>query len=92
MDSKNPGSSESLGGEELPKEFSKEESKSLEITQGGGGANFQLGLILGPGALRALAHVGFLQELSKAQVPVRGIVGLEMGALAGALMARKNQI
>lgn len=92
LDSGNPRPSESSGTSELSRDFSKDESKNLEKAPMGGASNFQLGLILGPGALRALAHVGFLQELSKAQVPVRGVVGLEMGALAGALMARGNQI
>ena len=51
----------------------------------------QLGLILGPGAVRAFAEVGFLQEVLKAQIPIRGIVGFEMGAFVGALTAARAQ-
>lgn len=50
-----------------------------------------VGIILGPGGLRSYAHAGFLQELLKAKVPIQGIVGLELGALIGALGAQRKQ-
>lgn len=53
--------------------------------------NPKIGLILGPGAARAWAHIGVLQELNKAKLPVTSIVGLEMGALIGGIYALKAQ-
>jgi|GEM_PF-2063638 len=51
----------------------------------------KLGLILGPGGLRAYGEIGFLEELTKAKIPIHGVVGLEMGALVGAAYAAKGQ-
>lgn len=53
--------------------------------------NPKIGLILGPGAARAWAHIGVLQEFNKAKLPVSHIVGLEMGALIGGIYAQKAQ-
>lgn len=50
-----------------------------------------IGLILGPGAIRAFAHIGLLQEFAKAKLPVRAVVGYEMSALVAALYASKGQ-
>lgn len=52
----------------------------------------KIGIILGPGAIKTFAHIGALQEISKAKLPVTGIVGIEMGSLIGALYAQKGQI
>ena len=43
-----------------------------------------VGLILGPGGMKTFAHLGVLKEFEKAKIPVRAVVGLEMGALMGA--------
>ncbi|PWU14129.1 MAG: hypothetical protein C5B49_13690 [Bdellovibrio sp.] len=51
----------------------------------------KLGVILGPGGLRAYAHAGVLQELHRLRVPIAAIGGLEMGALPAALYAVKPQ-
>jgi NTE family protein len=51
----------------------------------------RLAIILGPGGLRAFAHAGFVQEISKAKIPVFWIGGMEMGALPAALYALKAQ-
>ncbi|MFN7727675.1 MAG: patatin-like phospholipase family protein [Bdellovibrio sp.] len=51
----------------------------------------RLSLVLGAGGLRAFAHAGLLQELSKAKIPVFAIAGLETGALPAALYAMKGQ-
>ncbi len=56
------------------------------------GAAQKVGLILGPGAIKAFAHIGALRELSKAKIPIVGIVGIELGALVGALYSQKGQI
>jgi NTE family protein len=51
----------------------------------------KLGIILGPGGLRTYAEIGFVEELSKAQIPVAAIAGIETGALVAALYANKGQ-
>ncbi len=51
----------------------------------------KIGLILGPGAARAYAHVGVVEELAKARLPITHVVGIEMGALVGAIYASKAQ-
>jgi NTE family protein len=56
------------------------------------GEKVKIGVILGPGGLRAYAHIGVLQELSKAKIPIYAISGLEMGSLVGAIYASKGQI
>jgi NTE family protein len=49
----------------------------------------KLGVILGPGGARALAHIGFLKQLQTKKIPVVGIVGVEWGALVAASFANK---
>jgi NTE family protein len=56
------------------------------------GDKAKIGVILGPGGLRAYAHIGILQELNKAKIPLFSISGLEMGAVVGAIYASKGQI
>lgn len=51
----------------------------------------KIGIILGPGAVRAFAHIGILQEIGKSKVPVHAIVGIELGALVGSIYASKGQ-
>jgi NTE family protein len=46
-----------------------------------------LGLALGSGAARGLAHIGVLKVLEEAQTPVCGIAGTSIGAFIGALYA-----
>src|SRR5512139_1794699 len=46
-----------------------------------------LGLALGSGAARGLAHIGVLKVLEEAKVPVCGIAGTSIGAFIGALYA-----
>lgn len=55
------------------------------------GVTPKVGLILGPGALRAFAHVGVVQEFAKQKLPVQVVVGMEMGALVAAIYANKGQ-
>jgi len=47
----------------------------------------KLGLALGGGAVRGLAHIGVLKVLEKYKVPVSCIAGTSFGALAGGLFA-----
>lgn len=44
-----------------------------------------VGLVLGGGGAKGLAHVGVLQVLEELQVPVDLVVGTSMGAIAGGL-------
>jgi NTE family protein len=47
----------------------------------------RVGLVLSGGAAKGLAHVGVLQVLERAGVPVDVVAGTSMGALVGALYA-----
>ncbi len=47
----------------------------------------KVGLALGGGAARGLAHVGVLMELEKAGIPIDLIVGTSIGALVGGMYA-----
>lgn len=51
----------------------------------------RIGLVLGGGGARGLAHVGVIQVLEKARIPVDLVVGTSAGALVGSLYcAYKN--
>ncbi len=47
----------------------------------------RLGLALGSGAARGLAHIGVLKVLEEAEIPIDIIAGTSMGALIGAMYA-----
>ncbi len=47
----------------------------------------KLGLALGAGGSRGVAHIGFLKALEKAEVPVSYICGSSMGSVVGAAYA-----
>jgi NTE family protein len=51
----------------------------------------KVGLILGPGGAKAFAHVGVLKELEKSRIPIDFVVGIEHGALVGALYAANGK-
>src|SRR5690348_12640780 len=51
----------------------------------------KVGIILGPGGAKALAHAGVLKELQKARIPIQNVIGLEWGALIGGLFAQRGQ-
>jgi len=46
-----------------------------------------LGLALGAGSARGLAHIGVLKVLAEANVPIKAIAGTSAGALVGGLFA-----
>ena len=48
----------------------------------------KVGLALGSGAARGLAHIGVLEVLEKEGIPIDMIAGTSMGALVGALYAQ----
>lgn len=45
--------------------------------------NLKIGLALGGGAFRGLAHIGVLQVMEEYGVPIHMIAGTSMGALVG---------
>lgn len=47
----------------------------------------RVGLVLGAGSARGLAHIGVLQVLREHRIPFDFIVGSSMGALVGAVFA-----
>ena len=55
-------------------------------------SKFKIGLALGSGAARGLAHIGVLKVLKENNVPIDLLAGTSMGALVGACFARKGDI
>ncbi len=51
-------------------------------------ASLKIGLVLGGGGARGLAHIGVLKVLEKNNIPIHVITGTSMGALIGALYAQ----
>ncbi|MCC6160058.1 MAG: patatin-like phospholipase family protein [Deltaproteobacteria bacterium] len=49
----------------------------------------RVGLALGGGAARGLAHLGVVETLCAAGIPVQVVAGTSMGALVGAMFAQK---
>ncbi len=47
----------------------------------------KVGLALGSGAARGLAHIGVLKVLEEAKIPIDIITGTSMGAFIGAMYA-----
>ena len=52
----------------------------------------KIGLALGSGAARGLAHIGVLSVLGKEGIPINMIAGTSMGALIGALYAQGKTV
>ncbi len=51
--------------------------------------NVKIGLVLGGGGARGLAHIGVLQALQAYDIPVDVVTGTSMGAMVGAVFAQK---
>ncbi|MFB5266018.1 patatin-like phospholipase family protein [Paenibacillus enshidis] len=47
----------------------------------------KIGLVLGGGAVRGLAHIGVLKSLEKNEIPIHCIIGTSMGGAIGGLYA-----
>ena len=56
------------------------------------GIGRKIGLALGSGAARGLAHIGVLEVLEKEGIPIDMIAGTSMGALIGALYAQGKAV
>jgi NTE family protein len=54
--------------------------------------DLKIGLALGSGAARGIAHVGVIKALREANIPIDLIAGTSMGALVGACYAADGQI
>ena len=52
----------------------------------------KIGLVLGGGAARGLAHIGVLKVLGKEGIPIDMIAGASMGALVGVLYAQGKDV
>jgi NTE family protein len=52
----------------------------------------KIGLALGGGGARGLAHIGVLKVLEKENIPVDLITGTSMGAIIGAVYALNKDI
>jgi len=50
-------------------------------------SRFRIGLVLGGGGSRGLAHIGVLKVLIRQQIPIHFIVGTSMGGIVGVLYA-----
>lgn len=50
----------------------------------------KMGIILGPGASHAYAHIGFLKALAEEKLPVAHIAGIEWGALPAYFFAHEG--
>ncbi len=52
----------------------------------------KIGLALGSGAARGLAHIGVLKALKEEAIPVDMVAGTSMGAMMGACFAKEGEI
>lgn len=52
----------------------------------------KVAVVLGPGGAKTFAQVGVLKALQQNRIPIDKVVGLEWGALMGAMFASKGQV
>ena len=52
----------------------------------------KIGIALGGGAARGLAHIGVIEKLAEAQIPVHIVSGASIGAIVGAIYARRGRV
>jgi len=57
---------------------------NLELGHNGNGSELGLALALGGGVARGWSHIGVLQALDEADIPIKMIAGTSIGALVGA--------
>ncbi|OQW54640.1 MAG: hypothetical protein A4S09_05650 [Proteobacteria bacterium SG_bin7] len=73
--------------EKTPTVTPESEDNKLEDAPKAKAKELSIGLILGPGGVKAFSHLGVLKEFERARIPVKAVVGLEMGSLIGAFYA-----
>ena len=66
----------SAAGTETSNSSSAESATNMEL--------IKIGVILGPGSAKTFAHLGVLESLEKAKIPIHALVGLEWGSLMAA--------
>eukprot|EP00607_Mallomonas_marina_P010550 CAMPEP_0182418908 /NCGR_PEP_ID=MMETSP1167-20130531/3287_1 /TAXON_ID=2988 /ORGANISM="Mallomonas Sp, Strain CCMP3275" /LENGTH=1191 /DNA_ID=CAMNT_0024593387 /DNA_START=314 /DNA_END=3889 /DNA_ORIENTATION=- len=54
--------------------------------------NTAIGVVLGGGGARGLSHIGVLQALEEAEIPIDFVGGTSMGAFVGALYASRQNV
>lgn len=52
----------------------------------------RIGVVLGGGGVRSMAHIGVLRELQKLGLPIHHVAGTSAGAIIGALFAAGNSL
>lgn len=52
----------------------------------------KVGLILGPGGVKTMAHAGFIKGLLANKISIDKIIGIEWGALPAALFAKEGKV
>jgi NTE family protein len=53
---------------------------------------YKIGLALGSGAARGIAHIGVIKALKEAGIPIDMVAGTSMGAMVGACFAREGNV
>ena len=53
---------------------------------------FRIGIALGGGGARGLAHIGVLRELMRNGIPIYCVTGASIGSIIGAIFARRGSI
>lgn len=56
------------------------------------GSQTKIGLALGSGAARGIAHIGVIKALREADIPIDMVAGTSMGSIVGACYAADAQI
>jgi NTE family protein len=79
-------------GKTADKEKSAAKDEAITIPTLAEAKENKVALILGPGGYKSFAHLGVLKEFKKANIPIHKVVGIEWGALVGALYAQKGQV
>lgn len=58
----------------------------------GGGDVQRIGIVLGGGGIRSMAHIGVLREIEKLGIPIHHVAGTSAGSIIGTLFAAGTQM